>query len=62
MIAYKWAPCLATGCVSILKSSEKAPLTALRMAQLVLEAGFPPGVVNVLSGYGDIGEYLVKHP
>lgn len=61
MIAYKWAPCLASGSVSILKSSEKAPLTALRMCQLVLEAGFPPGVINVLSGYGDIGEYLVKH-
>lgn len=45
MLAWKWGPCLAAGSVSILKSSEKTPLTALRMASLAREAGFPPGVV-----------------
>jgi len=45
MQAWKWGPCLATGCVSILKSSEKTPLTALRVGALAVEAGFPPGVV-----------------
>lgn len=62
MLAWKWAPCLASGSVSILKSSEKTPLTALRLASLAKEAGFPDGVISVLSGYGDVGEYLVKHP
>lgn len=45
MLAWKWGPCLASGSVSILKSSEKTPLTALKMAELAREAGFPPGVV-----------------
>ena len=62
MQSWKWGPCLATGCCTILKTSEKTPLSALRIAQLTKEAGFPPGVVQVLSGYGDVGEYLVKHP
>ena len=50
MQSWKWAPCLAAGSVSILKSSEKTPLTALYIANLAKEAGFPPGVVQVLSG------------
>lgn len=62
MQAWKWGPCLATGCVSILKTSEKTPLSALRIGELAVEAGFPPGVVQVLSGYGDVGAYLVRHP
>jgi len=62
MQSWKWGPCLATGCVSILKSSEKTPLSALRIGELAVEAGFPPGVVQVLSGFGDIGAYLVRHP
>jgi aldehyde dehydrogenase (NAD+) len=62
MAALKRGPCLAAGSVSILKTSEKTPLTALYMASLAKEAGFPPGVLQVLSGYGDVGEYLVKHP
>jgi len=45
MQAWKWGPCLATGCVSILKTSEKTPLSALRIGALAVEAGFPPGVV-----------------
>ena len=61
MQAWKWAPALAAGAVSILKPSEKTPLTALHIAQLAKEAGFPPGVVQVLSGHGDVGAYLVRH-
>lgn len=61
MQAWKWGPCLAAGAVSILKSSEKTPLTALHIANLAKEAGFPPGVVQVLSGFGDVGAYLVRH-
>jgi aldehyde dehydrogenase (NAD+) len=45
MLCWKWGPCLASGSVSILKSSEKTPLTALALAALAKEAGFPPGVV-----------------
>jgi aldehyde dehydrogenase (NAD+) len=45
MLAWKWGPCLAAGSVSILKTSEKTPLSALRIAALAKEAGFPPGVV-----------------
>ena len=45
MLAWKWGPVLATGCCSILKTSEKTPLSALRVASLVKEAGFPPGVL-----------------
>lgn len=52
---------MATGCVSILKTSEKTPLSALYIAALAKEAGFPPGVVQVLSGFGKTGAYLVEH-
>lgn len=45
MLAWKWGPALAAGAVSILKPSEKTPLTALRIAQYAKEVGFPPGVV-----------------
>jgi aldehyde dehydrogenase (NAD+) len=45
MLSWKWGPCLATGCVTILKSSEKTPLSALYVAALAKEAGFPPGVI-----------------
>ena len=47
----------------VLKSSEKTPLTALMLAELAHEAGFPPGVVNVLSGFGhDVGAHMALHP
>jgi len=55
MLSRKMAPALACGCVSILKPSEKTPLTALYVADLFRRAGFPPGVAQVLSGYGDVG-------
>lgn len=44
-----------------MKTSEKTPLSALFIANLVKQAGFPPGVLQVLSGYGDVGAYLVRH-
>lgn len=54
--AWKIGPALAAGNSLVLKPSEKAPLTALRLAELALEAGVPPGVFNVLPGYGDEAE------
>lgn len=52
MTAWKWGPALAAGCTVVLKPAEQTPLTALHAASLVLEAGFPPGVVNVVPGFG----------
>jgi phenylacetaldehyde dehydrogenase len=63
MAAWKLAPALATGCTCILKPAEQTPLSALRLGELILEAGFPPGVVNILTGYGETtGAALVAHP
>ncbi|WP_042470289.1 aldehyde dehydrogenase family protein [Bacillus ndiopicus] len=63
MAAWKIAPALATGCTVILKPAEQTPLSALYLAELIAEAGFPDGVVNVVPGYGEIaGDALVKHP
>jgi aldehyde dehydrogenase (NAD+) len=52
MQAWKWGPALAAGCTIVLKPAEQTPLTALRVAELAQEAGFPDGVVNVIPGYG----------
>ncbi len=62
MAAWKVAPALAAGCTVVLKPAEQTPLTALRLGQLALEAGIPPGVFNVLPGFGDAGAALVAHP
>ncbi len=63
MAALKIAPALTVGCTVILKPAEQTSLTALRLADLVAEAGFPPGVINVITGNGHTaGDYLVKHP
>ena len=63
MQAYKLGPAMATGCTVVMKSAEQTPLTALRVGELIKEAGFPDGVVNILSGYGeDVGAYLAQHP
>ncbi len=60
---WKLAPALAAGCTIVLKPAEQTPLTALRFAQLVAEAGVPEGVVNVVTGYGEVaGAALVTHP
>ncbi|XP_015428442.1 PREDICTED: aldehyde dehydrogenase X, mitochondrial [Dufourea novaeangliae] len=63
MLVWKWAPALATGCTIILKPAEQTPLSALYAAALVKEAGFPPGVVNVITGYGPTaGAAISEHP
>lgn len=60
--SFKIAPALAAGCTMILKPAEQTPLTALRLAELVDEAGFPAGVINVLTGYGHVaGAGIVNH-
>ncbi len=60
---WKIGPILATGCTVVVKPSEEAPLTALRLGELVLEAGFPPGVVNIVTGFGEpAGAALAAHP
>jgi aldehyde dehydrogenase (NAD+) len=59
---WKVAPALAAGCSVVLKPSELTPLTALRLAELALEAGIPEGVLNVVTGYGHtVGEALGRH-
>ncbi|KYM85210.1 Retinal dehydrogenase 1 [Atta colombica] len=63
MLAWKWAPALATGCTLILKPAEQTPLTALYAAALAKEAGFPAGVINVIPGYGPTaGAAIAEHP
>jgi acyl-CoA reductase-like NAD-dependent aldehyde dehydrogenase len=62
MAAWKIAPALAAGCTIVLKPAEQTPLSALRLAELALEVGFPPGVLNVLTGDGQTGAALVEHP
>jgi aldehyde dehydrogenase (NAD+) len=62
MLAWKLGPVLATGCTTVVKTAEQTPLTALRIGELVMEAGFPEGVVNILSGYGPTaGRALAQH-
>lgn len=61
MLAWKIGPALASGNTIILKPAEQTPLTALYIAQLSKEAGFPDGVINVLPGYGDTGAFLSNH-
>ena len=62
MAAWKLAPALAAGCSCILKPAEETPLTALRLVELVLEAGIPPGAVNLITGYGHVvGAALSAH-
>jgi acyl-CoA reductase-like NAD-dependent aldehyde dehydrogenase len=62
MAAWKLGPALAAGCTVVLKPAEQTPLSALRIGELALEVGFPPGVLNVLTGDGSTGAALVDHP
>jgi betaine-aldehyde dehydrogenase len=63
MAAWKLAPALAAGCTCVLKPAEQTPLTALEMANWFSDVGLPPGVVNIITGYGETcGAPLVKHP
>lgn len=61
-LCYKLGPALAAGCTVVAKPSEMTPLTALQLAQLAHEIGFPPGVINVLNGGPEVGAALVRHP
>jgi aldehyde dehydrogenase (NAD+) len=62
MAAWKLAPALATGNTVVLKPAETTPLTALLLAEVISEAGVPPGVVNIVTGAGKTGSALVEHP
>jgi phenylacetaldehyde dehydrogenase len=63
MAVWKLGPALAAGCTVVLKPAEQTPLSALRLGELVCEAGFPDGVVNVVPGYGETaGAALAAHP
>ena len=63
MVGWKAAPALAAGNTVVLKPAEITPLTAIRIGELALEAGLPPGVLNVLPGKGTVaGEAIVRHP
>jgi aldehyde dehydrogenase (NAD+) len=61
MAAWKLAPALACGCTVVLKPAEQSPLSALTLGELCLEAGLPPGVVNILTGFGETGAAIVEH-
>jgi len=62
MAAWKLGPALASGCTVVLKPAEQTPLSALRLGELILEAGFPDGVVNIVPGYGETaGAALAAH-
>ena len=62
MAAWKIAPALATGNTVVLKPAETTPLTAMKLAELIQEADLPPGVVNIINGFGKTGAALVNHP
>jgi phenylacetaldehyde dehydrogenase len=63
MAAMKLGPALAAGCTGVLKPAEDTSLTALRIGELILEAGIPEGVINIVTGYGrTVGAALVNHP
>ena len=61
MAVWKMAPALAAGCSVIIKPAEDTPLTAIKVAKIASESGIPDGVLNVLPGYGDVGEALGRH-
>lgn len=63
MLSWKWGPALAVGCTIVMKPAEQTPLTALHMAALAKEAGFPAGVINIITGYGPTaGAAISEHP
>ena len=62
LTSWKLGPALACGCTVVLKPAEQTPLTALRLGQLAMEAGFPAGVLNIITGGPETGKALVAHP
>jgi acyl-CoA reductase-like NAD-dependent aldehyde dehydrogenase len=59
---WKLAPCLAAGCTAVLKPSELAPLSLMKLGEIAQEANLPPGVLNIVSGFGEVGATLTTHP
>jgi acyl-CoA reductase-like NAD-dependent aldehyde dehydrogenase len=63
LLTWKLAPALAAGCTVVVKPSDYTPVSSIALAELVVEAGFPPGVVNVVTGWGpEVGKALTTHP
>jgi aldehyde dehydrogenase (NAD+) len=62
LASWKLGPALACGCAVVMKPAEQTPLTALRLGELSMEAGFPAGVINILTGGPEVGKAIVKHP
>jgi len=63
MLAWKWGPALACGNAVVMKAAEQTPLSAIRVGELAVEVGFPPGVINLLQGMGETtGHAMVVHP
>jgi len=63
MLAWKWGPALACGNTIVMKTAEQTPLSAMRVAELAVEVGIPPGVINLLAGLGETtGQAMVVHP
>ena len=62
LLTWKLAPLLAAGCTAVVKPSDITPVTALLLAELTAEAGFPPGVVNVVTGGAEVGAAITAHP
>jgi phenylacetaldehyde dehydrogenase len=62
LAVWKLAPALAAGCTCVLKPAEQSPLSTLRLGELILEVGFPEGVVNIVTGFGDAGAAIAAHP
>ena len=62
LAVWKIGPALAAGCTLVLKPAPSTPLTTLMLAELTAEAGFPPGVVNVVTGANETGQHIVEHP
>ena len=61
MAAWKLAPALACGNTVVLKPAESTSLTAMKLAELIQDCGFPPGVINIVTGFGEVGAEIVKH-
>jgi acyl-CoA reductase-like NAD-dependent aldehyde dehydrogenase len=62
LASWKLGPALACGCTAVLKPAEQTSLTTLRMGELLVEAGFPPGVINIVTGGPEVGKAIVGHP
>src|SRR5437588_13092672 len=62
MAAWKLGPALATGCTVVLKPAEQTPLSAIRLGELALEAGLPPGVLNIVTGFGETAGAALAAP